>query len=153
MEGYIDYINSSLPDDKGNRLLYKYKKKVLDEMTTRADEIASRGISDSKVINDLVISEYSELDEKFKEYYAKETASQKLRRGIILNAIGSAIYLILIVSGFLAVSFITKRWDMTWAIVVDGVLLWVAYLLMLGVNKFASMKKIFHIFARLLLIF
>ncbi|MBR6393105.1 MAG: hypothetical protein IKS12_07435, partial [Eubacterium sp.] len=72
----------------------------------------------------------------------------KAHRNLILNIIGSAIYLLLIIVVYLGVSFVTKAWNMTWAIVVDGVLLWVVYLLSLGVRKFTSMKRIFHIIAR-----
>ena len=150
MEQYINYLNEALPEH-GDSVLYKFKRKTLEDMTARAGEIASRGISNRKVIDDLVISEHSDLAAEFKEFSGKELSKYKTRRNIILNLVGSAIYLLLVVVAFLGVSFVTQRWDMTWAIVVDGVLLWVVYLLSLGVNKFASMKKIFHIFARMFL--
>ncbi len=148
MENYISYINKELPDKPGDKLLYRYKRKVLEEMTARANEISSRGLRDRKVIDDLVVSEYPDLSESYAEFYKKETAAMNRKRNIILNVIGSAIYLLAVVVIFLGVSFATKMWNMTWAIVVDGVLLWVVYLLSLGVQSFSAMKKIFHIFAR-----
>ena len=151
MESYINYINSQLPDNPGDKILYKYKRKDLEEMTQRANEISSRGLNDRKVIDDLVVSEYPDLKDTYGEYYKKEKAAMNRKRNILLNVIGSAIYLICVVVVFLTSSLATKRWDMTWAIVVDGVLLWVVYLLSIGASSFAKMKKIFHIFARIFL--
>ena len=151
MEAYINYINQQLPDKPGDKILYKYKKKVLDEMTMRANEVTSRGIKDARVVDDLVISEYPDLGKTYADYYKKETAAMNRKRNIILNLVGSAIYLLSIITVFLGVSFATQNWSMSWVIVVDGVLLWTVYLLSIGINKFASMKKIFHIFARVCL--
>ena len=151
MESFIDYINSALPDQKGDSILYKYKRKVLEEMTQRANEVASRGINNCQVVDDLIISEYANLKEDYKEYYKKEKAAQNSKRNLIYNIIGSGIYLLLILVIYFGVSFATHAWNMTWAIIADGVLIWVVYLLMLGVKKFTSMKRIFHIFARMFL--
>lgn len=151
METYIDYINKELPDEAGDKILYKYKRRILDEMTQRANEITARGLTDRKVIDDLVKSEYPNLAADYKQSYAKEKAKANARRNIILNVVGSVVYLIAVVIVFLTVSFVTKAWEMTWAIVADGVLLWVVYLLFLGTAKFAAMKKIFHIIARVFL--
>ena len=151
METYIEYINRCLPDKPGDRYMYKYKKKILDEMTLRQNEIASRGLKDRRVIDDLIISEYPDLEKGYKEFYEKETKAQRTKRKIIANAAGSALYLAAVIITFLGVSFATGKWNMTWAIVADGVLLWVVYLLSLGTGFFASMKKIFHIFARVFL--
>ncbi len=67
------------------------------------------------------------------------------------NIIGSAVFIILLITVFIAVSMATDLWKYTWIIVVDGILLWVVYLLGLGIKKLVSMKRIFHFLARLLL--
>lgn len=151
MESYINYINSQLPDKPGDKILYRYKKKILDEMTQRANEVTSRGLTDRKVVDDLVISEYPDLKSEYAEFFKKEKASANRKRNIVLNLVGSAIYLLTVIAVFLGVSFATHNWEMTWVIVVDGVLLWTVYLLSIGTSKFSSMKKIFHIFARICL--
>ena len=152
MERFIDYINSALPDRAGDKLLYKFKKKTLDEMNQRALEVTGRGgIQSRRVIEDLIISEHPDLVGEYTAYHDKETAAARARRAVIGNVLGSIIYLILLVTVFLATSFATQMWKYTWIIIVDGVLLWVDYLLALGIKKFVSMKRIFHIFARLLL--
>lgn len=148
METFINYINSELPDKHGDSILYKFKKKILDEMTTRANEITSRGINNRKVVDDLIISEYPNLAEEYKKYYAEQKAAMKTKKAAIYNVIGSAIYILFLLVTYFGVSFATKRWNMTWAIIADGILVWVVYLLSLGIKKFTSMKRIFHIFAR-----
>lgn len=152
MERFINYINSALPDKKGDKILYSFKKKTLDDMNARAVEVSSRGgIAEHRVLEDLIISEHSDLTAEYDAYYRKKKAEIKTRRSLIGNIIGSVVYLLLLVSVFLFVSMATHMWRVTWIIIVDGVLLWVVYLLGLLVKKFASMKRIFHIFARIAL--
>ena len=151
MESYINYINSQLPDKTGDSVLYKYKRKILEEMTERANIISSRGLKDRQVVDDLVISEYPDLDKNYADFYKKEKAAVNRKRNIVFNVIGSLIYLLVVVIVFLGVSFATQRWSETWVIMVDGVLLWVVYLLSIGTVAFARMKKIFHIVARVCL--
>lgn len=151
MDRFVDYINSSLPDKRGDNVLYKFKKKTLDEMNIRRGEVLSRGIQNQQVADDLIISEHADLMSEYQEYSDKEYKKIKAKRNTLFNIIGSAIYLIVVVVAFLAISFATHAWNMTWGIIVDGVLIWVSYLLFLGVKKFTSMKKIFHIFARIFL--
>ncbi len=153
MESFIEYVNSALPekDKRNNGILFKFKKKTLDEMTQRAIEVSARGLNDRKVVEDLIISEHSDLAAEYEEYYKKATASQRAKRAVIMNVVGSLIYLLTLVVVYLGLSFATQAWNMTWAIIVDGILLWVVYLLSLGIKKFTAMKRIFHIFARILL--
>lgn len=152
MERFVQYINSALPDKKGNDLLYRFKKNILDEMNSRALEVTGRGgIQSRKVIEDLIISEHSDLAKEYSEFEAKETAKIKARRKILGNIIGSFAFIILLITAFLGISFVTHMWKYTWIIVVDGILLWVVYLLGLGIKKLVSMKRIFHFFARILL--
>ncbi|MBQ9531499.1 MAG: hypothetical protein IJR70_05460 [Eubacterium sp.] len=152
MQEFIDYINTALPEESGNKILFKFKRKILDEMNERAIEVAGRGgIHDQKVINDLIISEHENLKEEYKEYLDKHNSSAKLKKSIITNVLGSIAYILLIVTIFLGVSFATGLWRYTWIIIVDGILFWVDYLLSLGIRKFVSMKRFFHVFARIFL--
>lgn len=151
MEGFINYINSVLPDRDGDAILYKFKRKTLDEMTARAAEITARGLNNPKVTDDLIISEYANLAEDYDAYRTKKLAEKRAKRNVILNAVGSVVYILALVVAFLSVSFATHNWHMTWGIIPVGVLIWVVYLLMLGVKKITSMKRIFHIFARMML--
>ena len=151
MERFIDYINFSLPDVPGDEIMFKFKRKTLDEMDQRFAEVSKRGIDDQKVIEDLIISEHANLEKDYSEYREKQLKKRRAKRLLKGNVIGSVIFLLSLVGVYLLVSFATHAWNMTWAIVVDGVLLWVVYLLSIGVKVFASMRKIFHIFARIFL--
>lgn len=152
MEQFVQYINSALPGGEGNELVYRFKKKTLDEMNARALEVTGRGgILSRKVVEDLIISEHADLAGEYKEFEAHETAKIKARRSLLGNIIGSLVYIILLITVFLGVSMATDLWKYTWIIVVDGILLWVVYLLGLGIKKLVSMKRIFHVFARILL--
>ena len=150
MQRFTDYVNGSLSEATENKLLEQYKKKTLDEMDQRFFEVKKTGgIADAKVIEDLIISEYGDIKNNYAAYFKKETAKKKAKQSAVLNTLGSVIYILGLVTAFLAISFATRKWETTWIIIVDGVLLWTVYLLSLCVKKFSVMKRIFHIFARL----
>lgn len=156
MEQFIKYIDKELPDQRGNEILFRYKRKLLEEMNQRYLEVSRRGISNQRVISDLIISEHPDIKKEYNEFYAAETASSRTRKNIIMNVVGSILYILCIIVLFLGVSFMygalgVSVWGKTWLIVVDGILIWVAYLLTLGVKKLTSLRRIFHIFARICL--
>ena len=156
MEQFIKFIDHELPDQRGNDILFKYKRKLLEEMNERYLEVSRRGISNQRVISDLVISEHTDVKKEYNEFYVAETASQRTRKNVIMNVVGSLLYILAIIILFLGVSFMYRSmglnvWGKSWLIVVDGILLWAAYLLNLGVKKLTSLRRIFHIFARIAL--
>ena len=131
-ERFITYIERSLPDRPGDKILFQFKREMLDEMTAMDKTVEKRGLRDENVREDLIISEYPDLPGRY-------------------AAIGSAAYILLLLVAFLGISFATDAWERTWVIMVDGILLWIDYLLMIGVVKITSMRRVFHIFARILL--
>ena len=151
MERFIDYINASLPDMTGDDILFSFKRKTLDEMDRRAAEVATRGVDNRKVIEDLIVSEHPDLMNEYAQYRVSELKNRNSKRFVKRNIIGSVIYLLALIAVYLLVSFITHAWAVTWAIIVDGILLWVVYRLAIGVKAFTSMRKIFHVFARICL--
>lgn len=151
MKKFIEYIDSCLPDEKGNKILFAFKRKTLDEMNEEFKIASSRGIENDTVFSDLIISKHNDLKGDYEKFYKEETVTSKRKRNIILNIAGSAIYILCLIITFLGISFLTHNWGQTWLIVVDGILIWIAYLLSIGVNKISQMKRIFHIFARIIL--
>ena len=151
MTDFRDYLDSSLPDKKGGDLIYKFKRKMLDEMNERYREVSSRGIKDDKVITDLIKSEHPDLRSEYQKYYKSETGKARAKRRVILNAAGSVIYILSLLVAYLGISFSTHDWGHTWVIMVDGILLLTAYLLNLGVIRITSFRRIFHFIARILL--
>ncbi|MDE6412671.1 MAG: hypothetical protein K2K42_02055 [Eubacterium sp.] len=156
MEQFIKFIDHELPDQRGNDILFKFKRKLLEEMNERYLEVSRRGITNQRVISDLVISEHTDVRKEYNAFYLDETAAQRTRKNVIMNVVGSALYILCLIVSFLGISFMYNAkglsvWGQTWLIVVDGILLWVAYLLTLGVKKFTSLRRLFHIFARVCL--
>lgn len=151
MEKFYQYIESSLPNNSSDKILYKFKMKTLEEMTNRANELTSRGLKDENVLSDLIISEHKNIAQDFATYKEEKTLKTKRKRFAIANIIGSVTYIFVLIILFLGISFSTQQWGTTWVIVVDGILLWVSYLLLLGVNRVIDMKKMFHFIARILL--
>lgn len=151
MEKFYEYIEKALPDHKGDAVLYKFKKQTVDEMTRRANELTARGLKDKDVISDLIIDEQRDVVGTYQAYAREKRKQERQRRSVIGNVIGSVVYLFMITVIFLGISFSTNAWGQTWVIMADGILLLVAYLLTLGVNRISGMKRVFHIFARVLL--
>lgn len=151
MENFYQYIERSLPNKPNDPVLYKYKKRVLDEMSNRANELSSRGLTDKRVIDDLIISEYEGIADDYKEYAQGKALKKKRKALLIGNILGSIVYIFMLIIVFLGIGFSTHYWHPAWVIIVDGVLLWVAYLLSLGINRVLDMKRIFHFIARILL--
>ncbi len=151
MEQFIEYIESALPSSGKDETLFKFKRKTLDEMNERYSEIAKRGLSNQKVLSDLIISEHPDLKKDYQEFYEKETAAAKTKDNAVLIAVGSVAYILGIIIVYLVFSFVTQLWGQTWLIISNGILLWTAYILSLGVKKISSMRRRFHIFARILL--
>ncbi len=151
MQKFIDHIEKSLPDSGNNKILFRFKRNTLNEMNETYAAAMSRGVHNETVMRDLVISEYQDLQEKYAAFYKHETAKERAKRNTILNIVGSVIYILSLIIVFLGLGFTTHDWAHLWVIIVDGILLWVSYLLTLGVCKITKLKRVFHIFARLLL--
>ena len=151
MERFINYIEQSLPDRPGDSVLFQFKRNILDEMTQLSSVIEKRGLKDKKVREDLIISEYPDLQSEYAKYYKKKTEKQREKHNVIINIASSVVFIMLLLIIYLSVSFLTHDWARTWVIMVDGILLWIDYLLLLGIKKISSMRRAFNIFARILL--
>lgn len=151
MENFFQYLENALPGKANDPVLYKFKKKTLDDMVSRANELTARGLKDDKVIDDLIISEYGDIIDEYKKYEQESKIKKRRKQFLFGNIIGSLIYIIALITVFLGVSFITQAWDQTWVIVVDGILLWTSYIMTIIASRILDMKRIFHFIARLIL--
>lgn len=151
MEKFYQYIENALPSKHGDSILYKFKKETLDSMFARANELTSRGLKDENVINDIIISEYSDVVEQYKAYENEKKLKRRRKRFLLGNIIGSVAYILTMVILYVGISLSTKDWGHTWVILADGALVHIAYLLALGVNRIMDLKRIFHFIARILL--
>lgn len=151
MREFIEYLDGAMPDQKGNRMIFEFKRDLLTKMNERYLEIANRGVDNKKAFCDLIISEHTDLDKEYNEYCISRTAESRRKRRLIANTVGSIAFIALLIISYLAVSFITQDWAHTWVMVVDGILLWVTYLLTIGMLGISKLKRIYWIFARILL--
>ena len=118
---YTDYVDKELSAYKDSKNLYLFKKQILSEMAQRANEIISAGIDNEKVLNDLVISEYSEIGKRY-TLFVKEKSDKKKNKIntkiIIAGALGAVLAVAVL---YLCVSFLTNAWSKTWLIIVGSV--------------------------------
>ncbi len=130
MNGLSDYIDNSLAGIKNNDALYHYKGKLLEKMSARADELQMRGLSDEKVILDLIAQEYPNLAEDFQQNKEKQKSGKSvLRKGLNLIT-GFLLYTFVLTLIFLAFSFHTEAWALSWLIMVNGIILFVVVFLL-----------------------
>lgn len=151
MKNFIEYIEESCKNIKDSHISYIYKKKILDEMTERANEITRAGLKDEKVLADLIADEYPDLEAN---YYAfekaeKKKAKAKLRR--IILGVGGALFFIAIFVAYFAISAETHLWAYTWLIIVGGIFSMIIFYTAFLIKWICRQRKIFHIIARILL--
>ncbi len=151
MNSFIEYVETSCKGLKDNHMSYLYKKKVLDEITERANQITKSGLRDEKVLADLIADEYPDIEGGFAAFEKQEKKKRRARLMKVAVPVGSLIYLIIMFITYFSVSSATDAWGKTWLIIVGGIFAWVIYLLSLGIKKLCSLSKIFHIGARILI--
>ncbi len=154
MDSFIDYIENTLKDvpDEDNSL-YRYKRKLFDTMTERANEVTQSGLRDEKVLSDLIISEHPDLKKDYENFYLADRAKRKAENFRKFLLVGSVCYILLLTVLYLGVSFITHNWAQTWLIMLGGITLLVDYLFTVGAKAIARLKVIFHPIARVMLAF
>ena len=121
LKNFIEYIEESCKNIKDSHIAYKYKRKILDEMTERANEITGAGLRDEKVIADLIAQEYPDLEQN---YYVYEKEEKKKARASLLRkifAIGGVLFFIAIFVAYFSISKSTGAWSKTWLIIVGGI--------------------------------
>lgn len=118
---YTDYVDKELSAYKDSKNLYLFKKQILSEMAQRANEIISAGIDNEKVLNDLVISEYSDIGKRY-TLFVKEKSDKKknkINTKILIAGVLGAVLAVAVL--YLCVSFLTNAWSKTWLIIVGSV--------------------------------
>lgn len=148
MEKYVQYIEESMSGIKQDELLIKFKKETLDEMTRRANEITGSGMTDAKVISDIIIGEHPDLKAEYEKYVAAQCKKMNAKKFALFNVIGSATFMVLTIIIYLGVSFVTNDWGRSWLIIMGGVSLLVTYLLGINIKKTTALRRAFHPIAR-----
>ncbi len=151
MQNFVEYIENTFQGVADDGTLYAYKRQLLEKMTERANEVTHAGLRDEKVLDDLIISEFPDLHADYKRFSVAECKKRRekaLNRFMIFGSVGISLVLVIL---FLTVGFLTDMWTPAWLIVVDGILIWVMFLLSVAVRRITEMRRLFHPIARVLL--
>ncbi len=62
------YIDKSLRNCPSTEALLQFKKHMANKMEKRAEEIRAAGLNDEKVLYDLILSLYPNLEERFRSF-------------------------------------------------------------------------------------
>lgn len=152
MNSFIDYIEGSCAALKDNHLTYLYKKKLLDEMTERANEMTHAGLSNEKVIADLIADEFGDLEKGYPDFLKEEKRRRRAKLMKVAFPVGGIVSLLLIFVAYFSVSGITLSWDKSWLIIVGGIFAMIIFYLSFAIRKLCRMRRIFHPIARVLII-
>ena len=148
---FIDYIEESCKNIEDNHISYIFKKKLLDEMTQRANEITSAGLRDEKVIADLLADEFPDIEKQYKEF---EKAEKKKSRGKfwrVILALGGVLYFFAIFATYFFVSGTTGEWGKSWLIIVGGIFSMIIFYVSFLIKKLYHWHRFLHPLARVLL--
>ncbi|MBR5826610.1 MAG: hypothetical protein IKY78_05950 [Clostridia bacterium] len=149
---FTDYAENELKKLPNTKSAYLYKQEVIARMTARANELVESGLTDNKVINELIINEFSDIEKEYYERLKKKKKAAKTKNKSSLIALGIVGYVLLLVGAFLGVSFATGAWDKTWLIIVVGILGAVIAGLAGGCFALFAKKKKMAVFALLIVI-
>lgn len=151
LKNFIEYIEESCKNIKDSHIAYKYKRKLLDEMTDRANEITGTGLRDEKVIADLIADEYPDLEENF---YIYEKEEKKKARASLLRkifAIGGVLFFVGIFVAYFSISKSTGAWDKTWLIIVGGIFSMIIFYTSFLIKRLCHWHRFLHPIARALI--
>ena len=121
MNNFLEYIDKSFENMKETEALYRYKQKLIAEMTERANELVAAGLKDDKIICAIIMDEYPDLAGKYKASLKEKTAMKKKTRTGSLMAVGTFGGIFAAVCIYLAVSFLTGAWNKTWMLLLGGI--------------------------------
>lgn len=112
---YCEHIERIMKSKGSSALTFIFKKRELEEMDARTNEVFRRGLSNEKVLHDLILDEYNE--KKILSDYEKYLQSIKEKKQLKAAPIISAAAMLLSVAVFLLIGFATGVWHPTWLII------------------------------------
>lgn len=151
MKNFADYIETSCAGIEDNHTAYRYKRKMLNLMTDRANELIHAGLKDQAVLTDLLADEFGDLEAGYKKFLADEKKNRRKKLMKIGFPLGGFLYIIMLLIAFFVVSNITGAWSRTWLIIVGGIFAMVIFFLSFAIRKLCRMRRIFHPIARVLI--
>ena len=149
---FTQYANKALENLPNTKAAYLYKQQVIAEMTKRANELIESGLKDNKVINELIISEFSDIEKGFYNQQEKQKSKNKKQKIGQMSVLGVLGYILALVVAYLGLSFVSGAWGTTWLLLVAGILLPVAAGMLFSVTKLTGKKTLYTATSRVMLI-
>lgn len=150
MNNFIEYIDKSFENMKETESLYRYKQKLLAQMTERANELVAAGLKDDKIICAIIMDEYPDLAGKYKESMKKKTEMSKKSRKSSLIAVGTMGGIFAVVCLYLAVSFLTGDWGKTWMLLLGGIFAVLVFMFVVIAGRLTKKSGKFGFVSRIL---
>ena len=148
MDNVTAYLESSLAGLPASEALSQYKLEMTDVLSDRADELTHSGLRDQKVLMDLLKSEFPDLRADFETAQAQRKAREKQARreghSKRMEIACTALYFSAVLLLYLTVSFLTRRWSLTWLLPAAGATLWLEWLLFLRMEKLTAGRHVYH---------
>ena len=151
MHGMADHIENELKNIPYDDILLKFERKILEECKESEEHLRYAGLTDEKIITDLLISEHTELPAEYETFRRDELRKrkEKARHNFLLK--GTPVYYLLMIVCYLAVSFLTRDWERSWLIIIGFVTLWVDAVGLTFIREISSKRRLFHPAARVIL--
>ncbi len=148
---FIDYIEESCKNIEDNHISYIFKKRLLDEMTERANEITKAGLRDEKVLTDLLSAEYPDIENQYKDFEKKEKKNARSKFLRMVFAVGGVLFFVAIFVAYFSISRTTGAWDKTWLIIVGGIFSMIIFYVSFLIKRLYHWHRFLHPLARILL--
>lgn len=129
MKQIMDYIDSAIKELPDNKTTEKFRTNLIAEITDRANEITHAGISNEKIIDDIIISEHPDIAQEYSEVLEENKKKKKRRSTFFIHIIGTVVYFLAATFGYLFLSLTTKDWSHTWTFIVSFALAYIALVL------------------------
>ena len=150
MNNFLEYIDKSFENMKETESLYRYKQKLIAEMTERANELVAAGLKDDKIICAIIMEENPDLVGRYKAAVKRKSEMSKKSRTGSLIAVGAMGGIFAFVCLYLAVSFLTGAWSKTWMILLGGIFAVLVFVFIVLSGKLTKKAGKFGVLPRIL---
>ena len=150
-EKFIEYTESSLRSIPYDDILYSFERQIADSAAATERRVRKAGLYDENIIFDLLVSEHSDLPEKYTEFRRTELKRRRERRMHMLFIKGTPVYYLAVIAVYLLISFMTHAWDRTWLAIITAVTVWYDTVGGWFVCEFAAKRRAFHVISRVIL--
>ena len=138
---YREYIGNLLTGFPDSKLRKKGTDILAAQMESRENELFSRGLTDKKVVEDLLRDEFSDPAAMYTQLLKTSPSLKSTSRRIMGTVLASALYVLVLTAVYLGFSFASQAWAQSWLIMVSGIIIGADILLMRGVSRGITLHR------------